>query len=198
MLVFGHPLLRPVLADGRLLQHVVLRLAGGLRAIRDPSPRPFRVRRRLHPGRLRLRHARRRPRGHADRALLAFGTVITLGPVTGLAAALVMVLTIWIPSPWLAALCFFLIGAGPMLWVISTTTLRQAVTPSHALGRVSAIMVTATSGSRPVGAAIGALVGATYGAETCIVVAALGFLVQAALILTSPVPHLARQPEVVG
>ena len=129
---------------------------------------------------------------------LAFGTVIALGPVTGLAAALVMVLTIWIPSPWLAGLCFFLIGAGPMLWIISTTTLRQAVTPGHALGRVSAIMVTATSGSRPIGAAIGALVGATYGAETCLVVAALGFLVQAGLILTSPIPHLARQPEVVG
>ena len=74
---------------------------------------------------------------------LPFGTVIALGPVTGLAAGLVMVLTIWIPSPWLAGLCFFLIGAGPMLWIISTTTLRQAVTPSHALGRVSAIMMTA-------------------------------------------------------
>jgi hypothetical protein len=59
-------------------------------------------------------------------------------------------------------------------------------------------MVTATSGSRPVGAAIGALVGAAYGAETCIVVAALGFLVQAGLILTSPIPRLARQPDVVG
>ena len=83
-------------------------------------------------------------------------------------------------------------------FAISTTTLRQAVTPGHALGRVSAIMVTATSGSRPIGAAIGALVGATLGAETCIVVAALGFLVQAGLILTSPVPHLARQPDMVG
>jgi predicted MFS family arabinose efflux permease len=109
-----------------------------------------------------------------------------------------MALTIWIRSPWLAGLSFFLIGAGPMLWTISTTTLRQAVTPGHALGRVSAIMMTAASGSRPIGAVIGALVGATYGAETCVIVAAVGFLVQAALILTSPVPHLARQPEVVG
>ena len=118
--------------------------------------------------------------------------------MTGLAAAIVMALTIWIPSPWLAGLSFFLIGAGPLLWTISTTTLRQAVTPGHALGRVSAIMMTAASGSRPVGAAMGARVGATYGAETCLVVAALGFLVQAGLILTSPVPHLARQPDVVG
>jgi len=129
---------------------------------------------------------------------LPFGTVIAVGPVTGLAAALVMVLTIWIPSPWLAGLCFFLIGAGPMLWIISTTTLRQAVTPGHALGRVSAIMMTATWGARPVGAAIVTLVGATYGAETCLVVAAVGFLVQAALILGSPVPRLVRPPDVVG
>ena len=50
-------------------------------------------------------------------------------------------------------------------------------------------MMTATSGSRP----IGAMVGATYGAETCVIVAAVGFLVQAALILTSPVPNLARR-----
>ena len=87
---------------------------------------------------------------------LSFGTVIALGPVAGLAAALVMVSTIRIPSPWLAGLCFFLIGAGPMLWTIGTTTLRQAVTPGHALGRVSAILLTATWGARPIGAAIGA------------------------------------------
>jgi predicted MFS family arabinose efflux permease len=126
--------------------------------------------------------------------VLPFGTVIVLGPLAGLAAALVMVLTIWIPSAWLAALSFFLIGAGPLLWTISTTTLRQAVTPGDMLGRVSAVIVTATYGARPVGAVIGALVGGAYGAETCIVVAAFGFLVQALVILTSPVRKLVTQP----
>jgi predicted MFS family arabinose efflux permease len=126
--------------------------------------------------------------------LLPFGSVVILGPLAGLAAAIVMVLTIWIPSAWLAALSFFLIGAGPLLWTISTTTLRQAVTPGDMLGRVSAVIVTATYGSRPVGAVIGAFVGGAYGAEACIVVAALGFLVQALVILTSPVPRLVRQP----
>ena len=82
--------------------------------------------------------------------------------------------------------------------VPSTTTLRQAVTPGELLGRVSAVIVTATYGSRPVGAAIGASVGGAYGAEVCILVAALGFLVQALLILTSPVPRLVRQPGLVG
>jgi len=54
---------------------------------------------------------------------------------------------------------------GPILWVISTTTLRQTVTPSHLLGRVSAINI-AAYGSRPLGAAIGGFVGGLYGAET--------------------------------
>jgi hypothetical protein len=104
-----------------------------------------------------------------------------------------MVSTIWIPSLLLAALSFILIGAGPILWVISTATLRQTVTPDDLLGRVSAINIMAY-GSRPVGAAIGALVGALYGAEICLVAAALGFLLQALVILASPAVRLARQP----
>jgi predicted MFS family arabinose efflux permease len=125
-----------------------------------------------------------------------FGTVIAIGPIAGLAAAAVMVLTIWTPSLLLAALSFFLIGAGPILWVISTTTLRQTVTPRDLLGRVSAINIMAY-GSRPVGAAIGALVGGLFGAEICLVVAAIGFLLQALVILASPVVRLARQPVMV-
>jgi len=128
---------------------------------------------------------------------LPFGVVIALGPIAGLAAAVVMVLTIWIPSVLLAGLSFFLIGIGPIVWVISTATLRQTVTPSVLLGRVSAINITAY-GARPVGALIGAVVGGLYGAETCLLVAALGFLVQAVVIVASPVLRLARQPEMVG
>ena len=85
-------------------------------------------------------------------------------------------------------------GSGPILWVISTTTARQTVTPSHLLGRVSAINIAAYS-SRPLGAAIGGLVGGLYGAETAFVVAAAGFLILAVVILTAPVLGLARQPQ---
>lgn len=106
-----------------------------------------------------------------------FGLVIALGPVAGFAAALVMLLTVWTPSVYLAVSSFFLLGAGPVIWVISTATLRQTVTPQDLLGRATAINSLAY-GSRPVGAAIGALVGALYGAETCLVVAAIGFLVR--------------------
>src|SRR5919202_1621144 len=124
---------------------------------------------------------------------LPFGTVIAIGPVTGLAAATIMALTVRIPSPLLAGLSFFLLGLGPILWVISTTTLRQTVTPPQLLGRVSAINVM-TYGARPVGALIGALIGGLFGTEACLVAAVFGFAVQAVVILTSPVVRLARQP----
>ncbi|HUI19350.1 MAG TPA: MFS transporter [Alphaproteobacteria bacterium] len=124
---------------------------------------------------------------------LPLGAVIAIGPLAGLAAALVMILTIWAPSSALAGLSFFLMGAGPIIWVISTTTLRQLVTPPRLLGRVSALFVLAT-GARPLGAAVGALLGALYGAEVCLAVAAFGFLAQALVILSSPVRHLVQQP----
>lgn len=128
---------------------------------------------------------------------LAFGTVVAVGPVTGLAASVVMAATIWAPTPILAGLGLFLLGVGPILWVISTTTLRQAVTPQGLLGRVSSFSVLA-QGSRPLGAALGAGVAALSGAEACLLLAVGGFLVQALVILASPAVRLARQPEMVA
>jgi len=128
---------------------------------------------------------------------IAFGTVIGLGPIAGFAAAGLMALTIFIPSPSLAALSFFLLGAGPILWVISTTTLRQSVTPPSLLGRVSAINIM-SYGARPLGSALGAVVGGFYGAEACLYLAAAIFGAQALVILLSPAVSLARQPDMVG
>src|SRR5712672_2389588 len=49
---------------------------------------------------------------------LPFGTVIGLGPVTGFVAAVIMAATTIVPTPVLAGLSFFLLGVGPILWVI--------------------------------------------------------------------------------
>jgi MFS family permease len=127
---------------------------------------------------------------------LAFGTVIGLGPVTGFVAALVMASTIFIPSALLAGLSFFLLGVGPILWVISTTTLRQSVTPPRLLGRVSAINIM-SYGARPLGSLLGAIAGGLYGAETCLYLSAAIFGAQALVILLSPAVTLARQPEMI-
>jgi len=127
---------------------------------------------------------------------LPFGVVIGLGPVTGFVAASVMALTAFMPSPALAGFSFFLLGAGPILWVISTTTLRQSVTPPGLLGRVSAINIM-SYGARPLGSALGAIVGGIYGAEACLYLAAAIFAAQAMVILMSPAVSLAHQPEMV-
>jgi len=124
---------------------------------------------------------------------LPFGTIVAIGPIAGLAAAVLMALTIWLPTPLLAGLAFFILGAGPILWVISTTTLRQVVTPQHLLGRVSAINIMAY-GARPIGAGLGALLGGLYGVEICLIVAVAGFLVQALVITVSPAVRLQAQP----
>ncbi|GJD53265.1 Enterobactin exporter EntS [Methylobacterium crusticola] len=128
---------------------------------------------------------------------LPFGIVVGTGPVAGLAAALVMALTIRLPSPALAGASLFLLGAGPILWVISTTTLRQAVTPPRLLGRVTALSVM-TQGARPVGAAVAALVGGLAGAEACLLLAVALFLVQAGVIWASPAVRLAGLPKRTG
>ena len=124
---------------------------------------------------------------------LPFGIVVGIGPIAGLAASLLMALTIWVPTPWLAALSLFVFGVGPILWVVRTTTLRQAVTPPPLLGRVSGVSVL-TQGARPLGAALAALIGGMFGAEACLLVAVLGFAAQAAIIWTSPAVDLLRQP----
>jgi len=130
-------------------------------------------------------------------ARIGFGTLVVVGPACGLAGALLMLLTAWVRLPALAGLSFFLFGVGPILWAIATTTLRQAVTPQALLGRVSAVVMTATFGARPLGAAIGALVAARLGVEASLAVAAGCFLVQFLLIAASPVPRLARLPDAV-
>jgi predicted MFS family arabinose efflux permease len=128
---------------------------------------------------------------------IRFGTVLGLGPVAGFVAAVVLAATIWLPWPWLAAFGWFLLGIGPIQWTISTTTLRQLVTPQNLLGRVSAINIT-SYGARPLGAAIGAGVGALAGAEASLLVAAALFLAQAVMVLVSPLVRLNERPAMAG
>lgn len=126
---------------------------------------------------------------------LSCGIMIVIGPLGGFAAALIMLGTAWFPSPVLAGCSYFLFGAGPILWTITTTTLRQAVTPNAMLGRVSALVMTATFGARPAGAALGAFIASHGGAPACLAAAAIGFLVQLTVICLSRVPRLRALPE---
>lgn len=128
-------------------------------------------------------------------ATMPFGRAIQLGPLVSVAAAAVMVATLLVPSGLLAGLAFFLFGAGPIVWTITSTTLRQVVTPQAMLGRVSSIFLTVNMGVRPLGAALGGMVGTAWGESACLWLALLGFGVQAALIMASRVSGLRSLPS---
>ena len=128
---------------------------------------------------------------------LPFGHAVLLGPVVSVGAMLVMVATLRAPpaaGPALAALSFFLFGAGPIIWTISSTTLRQTVTPAALLGRVTAIFLAVNMGARPLGAALGGWLGASFGEGACLLLALLGFVLQAGVIGASAVRRLHSLP----
>lgn len=127
-------------------------------------------------------------------AAMPFGRAIQLGPVVSVLAAATMMGTLVVPTGWLAATSFFLFGAGPIVWTITSTTLRQSITPGAMLGRVSSVFLAVNAGARPVGAALGAAVGAVWGESACLWLAAAGFALQAWVILSSSLSGLRRLP----
>jgi predicted MFS family arabinose efflux permease len=112
-------------------------------------------------------------------AQMRFGHAILLGPFFSVLAASVMALTLWWPSAAVAGISYFLFGFGPIIWTITSTTLRQSVTPNNLMGRVTAINIVTGTGARPLGALIGGFVG-EFGSDLLgLLVVVLGFTVQA-------------------
>lgn len=125
-------------------------------------------------------------------AALPFGRAVQVGPAVSVLAAATMAATLMLPSGVLAAASFFLFGVGPIVWTITTTTLRQSVTPGAMLGRASSVFLTVNAGARPVGAALGGWVGAAWGEPACLWLALAGFVVQAWVIFASRLGDLRR------
>jgi predicted MFS family arabinose efflux permease len=128
-------------------------------------------------------------------AAMPFGRAIQLGPAVSVLAAATMVATLFVPSGVLAGMAFFLFGVGPIVWTITSTTLRQSITPHAMLGRVSAVFLAVNAGSRPIGAALGGVVGASWGEAACLWLALAGFALQAVVIFGSQLHALRQLPE---
>lgn len=94
-----------------------------------------------------------------------------------------------------AAVGHFLVGFGPMLWLICQTTVRQLVTPSPMMGRVNATVQTAIYGVRPLGALAGGFVAANAGLHSALVLIAAAFTLSTLVILLSPLARLRVLPE---
>lgn len=128
-------------------------------------------------------------------AWLPFGWAVLLGPYFSVLAALTMAMTLYWPQGWLAGLSYFLFGAGPIIWTITSTTLRQTVTPRAMIGRVTSINIVVSTGARPLGAALGGLVGVHFPVAVSLWCVVLGFGLQAVIISASRVRTLQRLPE---
>ncbi len=126
---------------------------------------------------------------------LPFGQAILLGPYFSVLAAFTMALTLYWPHGWLAALSYFLFGAGPIIWTITSTTLRQTVTPRAMIGRVTSINIVVSTGARPLGAALGGVVGVSFPVSVSLWCVVLGFGLQAVIISASKVRTLKRLPD---
>lgn len=94
----------------------------------------------------------------------------------------------------LAAAGYFLVGFGPMLWLICQTTVRQLVTPAPLMGRVNATVQTAIYGVRPLGALAGGLVAAHAGLQGALLLIAAAFALSALVIVLSPLARLRVMP----
>ena len=128
-------------------------------------------------------------------ARIAFGNAILLGPFFSVLAAAVMAATHFWPTSAVAGLSYFLFGFGPIIWTITSTTLRQSVTPNTLMGRVTAINIVAGTGARPIGALLGGLVGETFSDLASLLVVVAGFSVQAIIISLSRVRSLQSLSE---
>lgn len=126
---------------------------------------------------------------------MTFGRQILMGPACAFAAALLMAATLAAPAKPPVFAAFFLFGFGPIVWTISTTSLRQVVTPAGMVARVSAFIMTATFGARPLGAALGAWLSGAFGAQGCLLGAAIGFGAQLGIIGMSASARLKTVPQ---
>ena len=126
---------------------------------------------------------------------LPFGQAILLGPYFSVLAAVTMALTLMWPQGWLAGLSYFFFGAGPIIWTITSTTLRQTVTPRAMIGRVTSINIVVSTGARPLGAALGGVVGVSFPVSVSLWCVVLGFGLQAIIISASKIRTLKSLPD---
>jgi predicted MFS family arabinose efflux permease len=93
---------------------------------------------------------------------------------------------------------YFLLGFGPILWLVCQNTIRQLVTPKGMLGRVGAVIQLAIYGVRSIGALAGGWVAARYGLEAAITMIIVLFALSTLTIPLSALGRLAAMPRSAG
>lgn len=86
-------------------------------------------------------------------------------------------------EPVVIAAGFALGGAGVVVWNVIAVSLRQRVTPDAVLGRVTGAHRLVGWGTKPLGAALGGVLGQVVGLQAVFVTAAVAVLALAAVVL---------------
>ncbi|MEI8145398.1 MAG: MFS transporter [Alphaproteobacteria bacterium] len=120
---------------------------------------------------------------------------LVFGPIVSALAAFFLVIAPAGGGLPLAAVAYFLIGFGPMLWLVMQTSIRQLVTPGEVMGRVTATIQVAIYGVRPIGALIGGFVGQVYGVDAAMILVLSAFTASAAAALFSPLAQVREMPS---
>lgn len=129
----------------------------------------------------------------SSRQLPPFATLI-FGPAVSVIAAICFLMAPAGGGFVMSAIGHFLVGFGPVLWLICQTTVRQLVTPAPLMGRVNATVQTAIYGVRPLGALAGGLVAAQAGLQSALILIAAAFALSTLVIVLSPLARLRTMP----
>jgi MFS family permease len=125
---------------------------------------------------------------------LGSGRAMAIGTITSSAVFLVAGLA---PVTWVAVLAFAIGSAGGTVWNILVMSLRQAVIPSHLLGRVHGTWRTVLWGTMPLGSLIGGLLARVDLTTPLIVggiIATLSYLVYYRFLVSLPDPADLEDP----
>lgn len=122
-------------------------------------------------------------------ARAAHAAVLVFGPASSLLGAGLIAL---VPAALALAAGQFLLGFGPMLWMVARTGLLQAVTRPDQRGQVAAVMQVSVFGVRPLGALSGAALSAAGSIEATLALALAGFTASLVVIVASPAGALRR------
>ncbi|MBR0653020.1 MFS transporter [Roseomonas terrae] len=123
--------------------------------------------------------------------------VLIAGPGLSVAAPLLL-LAAPVGGVVLPFAALFLVGFGPMMWLICQVSIRQIVTPPEMLGRVGAVLQVAIYGVRPLGALAGGTLAAAEGPAAGIGLAGVGFALSCLIVLASDLRRLRRLPPAVA
>ncbi|WP_439577352.1 MFS transporter [Elioraea sp.] len=124
-------------------------------------------------------------------ARAAPGAVLVFGPASSILGAALIAAA---PQAVALAAGQFLLGLGPMLWMVARTGLLQSVTRPDQRGQVAAVMQVSVFGVRPLGALAGAALSAAGGIEATLALALAAFTASLVVILASPAGALRRAP----